>query len=149
MIKRKHAAGVALAATLLTGFEGVKTYAYRDPVGIPTVCMGETRGVKIGDHYTLAECKAMATARVAEFAAGVDAALTVDVSDKTYASFVSWSYNLGIGAFKSKISPLVNSGHVMDACTKMGLYVYAHGIKLPGLVTRRREEVALCLDGLR
>lgn len=148
-MQRKHAQGIALATVLLTGFEGVRERAYRDPVGIPTVCMGETRGVKIGDTYTLEQCKSMATARVAEFATGVDQALTVEVSDKTYASFVSWSYNLGIGAFQSKIAPLVNAGRIADACRKMGLYVYAHSIKLPGLVSRRQEEVALCLDGLK
>ena len=148
-MKSKHVIGIALATSMLTGFEGIRQYAYRDPVGIPTVCMGETRGVKIGDHYTLDECKAMATARVAEFAAGVDAALTVPVSDKTYAAFVSWSYNLGIGAFKAKIAPLANLGDIAGACRKMGQYVYAHGIKLPGLVTRRQEEVRLCLDGLQ
>lgn len=144
---RKQA--IAIALTALMGFEGVRTIAYRDPVGIPTVCMGETRGVKIGDIYTLQQCKDMATARVAEFAAGVESSLKVPVSDKTFASFVSFSYNLGLGVFKGRIAPLANGGNVAAACRKMGDYVYAHGIKLPGLVNRRREEVALCLDGLR
>ena len=146
---KKHVTGIALAATLITGFEGVRTIAYRDPVGIPTVCMGETRGVKIGDTYTLEQCRAMATDRVAEFATGVEKALKVPVSDKTFASFVSFSYNLGIGVFQNKIAPLVNGNRPMSACVKMGEYVYAKGIKLPGLVRRRREEVALCLDGLQ
>lgn len=148
-MKRKHAAGVALAVTMLTGFEGVRTVAYRDPVGIPTVCMGETRGVKIGDTYTLQQCKDMATGRVEEFATGVESALTVPVSDKTFAAFVSFSYNLGIGVFQNRIAPLANAGRLADACNKMGQYVYARGIKLPGLVRRRQEEVAICLDGLK
>jgi lysozyme len=140
---------IALALTLLVGFEGVRTVAYRDPVGIPTVCMGETRGVKIGDKYTLDECKAMAADRVAEFADGVEKALKKPVSDKTFAAFVSFSYNLGLGVFQKKIAPLVNAGKPEAACQKMGEYVYAKGVKLPGLVNRRREEVALCLEGLR
>ncbi len=147
-MKRKHAAGIALAASLLVGFEGVRTVAYRDPVGIPTVCMGETRGVKLGDTYTLAQCKEMAAGRVAEFADGVEKALTRPVSDKTFAAFVSFSYNLGIGVFQKKIAPLYNEGRQMSACTKMQEYVYARGVRLPGLVTRRREEVKLCLEGL-
>lgn len=148
-MKKSHVIGIALATTMLTGFEGVRLKAYLDPVGIPTVCMGETRGVQIGDTYTLEQCKAMANSRVTEFAKGVDRALTVPVSDKTFASFVSFSYNLGIGVFQSKIAPLANSGKLMSACVKMGEFVYARGIKLPGLVKRRQEEVALCLDGLR
>jgi len=146
---RKRAAAIGLAVTLITGFEGVKLTAYRDPVGIPTVCMGETRGVKIGDTYTLEQCKAMAAGRVAEFAAGVDAALKVPVSDKTFASFVSFSYNLGVDVFAKRIAPLANAGSLTQACRKMGEYVYAKGVRLPGLVNRRREEVNLCLEGLR
>jgi lysozyme len=146
---KKHAIGVAMATSLLMGFEGVRTVAYRDPVGIPTVCMGETRGVVMGDTYTLDQCKAMATARVAEFASGVDNALKVPVSDKTFASFVSFSYNLGIRTFQLRIASLANSGRLEAACRKMGEFSYAHGIQLPGLVRRRQEEVALCLDGLK
>lgn len=148
-MKRKYAAGIALATTLLVGFEGVRLKAYRDPVGIPTVCMGETRGVKIGDSYTLEECRAMTVGRVAEFADGVEKALKRPVSDKTFASFVSFSYNLGIGVFQSRIAPMWNAGRYEAACERMGLYTYAKGIRLPGLVKRRKEEVALCLDGIK
>lgn len=148
-MNKKHAAGIALATSLLMGFEGVRTIAYYDPVGIPTVCMGETHGVKIGDSYTLEQCKAMSTARVAEFAAGVEKALKVKVSNKTFASFVSFSYNLGLGVFTNKIASLANANDLIGACKRMGLYTMAHGITLPGLVKRRQEEVALCLDGLK
>jgi lysozyme len=149
MSSKKYAAGIALATSLLVGFEGVRTIAYYDPVGIPTVCMGETRGVAIGDKYTLEQCKTMANSRVAEFAAGVDKALKVPVSNKTFASFVSFSYNLGLNVFTNKIAPMVNAGDTAGACNRMGLYTMAHGITLPGLVKRRQEEVALCLDGLK
>ena len=149
MSTKRYAAGIALASTLLVGFEGVRTVAYYDPVGIPTVCMGETRGVKIGDVYTLEQCKAMSNVRVEEFAAGVEKALKVKVSDNTFASFTSFSYNLGLGVFTNKIVPLANAGNLVGACKRMGLYTMAHGITLPGLVKRRQEEVALCLDGLK
>jgi lysozyme len=149
MTAKRYAAGIALASSLLMGFEGVRTVAYYDPVGIPTVCMGETRGVKIGDVYTLEQCKAMSNARVAEFAAGVEKALKVPVSDKTFASFTSFSYNLGLGVFTNKIAPLANAHNLVGACNRMGLYTQAHGLTLPGLVKRRQEEVALCLDGLK
>lgn len=148
-MSKRYVAAVAIATTMLTGFEGVRRVAYLDPVGIPTVCMGETRGVKIGDIYTLDECKAMSTAAVAEFALGVENALKVPVPDKTFAAFVSFSYNLGLGVFKRDIAPLANGGNMVAACSKMGGYVYARKIKLPGLVKRRNEEVSICLDGLK
>lgn len=149
MNAKRYTAGIALAVTMITGFEGVRRVAYYDPVGIPTVCMGETRGVKIGDVYTLDQCKAMTNARVTEFAVGVEKALKVKVSNKTFASFVSFSYNLGIHVFNNKIAPMVNAGNLAGACKRMGLYTKAQGITLPGLVRRRQEEVALCLDGLK
>lgn len=50
---------LALTSTGLIETEGLSTSAYRDPIGIPTVCVGETRGVKMGDRYTREECLEM------------------------------------------------------------------------------------------
>ena len=49
---------LAAAVALVSGFEGLRNYAYRDPVGIPTICFGETRGVHMGDYKTTQEGKA-------------------------------------------------------------------------------------------
>jgi GH24 family phage-related lysozyme (muramidase) len=49
----------ALAVGFVGGEEGVSTKAYRDVVGAPTIWLGQTRGVKIGDTPTMDECKTM------------------------------------------------------------------------------------------
>ena len=49
----------ALAIGLVGAWEGLRTVAYRDIVGVPTVCFGETRGVEMGDEYTVEECQVM------------------------------------------------------------------------------------------
>jgi lysozyme len=49
--KSRLAAGTALAAlcySLLIGFEGMRTSTYRDVIGIPIVCVGETKGIRMG-----------------------------------------------------------------------------------------------------
>ncbi|MER5172677.1 glycoside hydrolase family protein, partial [Thioclava kandeliae] len=58
-IRKRHAAGVAgvaaaiaLAITTIAPWEGRELRAYRDIVGIPTICFGETEGVKMGDVAT-------------------------------------------------------------------------------------------------
>lgn len=52
---------LALALTLLAGAEGLSTVAYRDPVGIPTLCFGYTRGVEMGDTATPEQCQQVLT----------------------------------------------------------------------------------------
>ncbi len=66
----------ALVIGIVGAWEGVRTVAYRDVVGIPTVCFGETRGVKIGDRYTLEECRVMLGEGVEHFEAGMRSCLT-------------------------------------------------------------------------
>jgi lysozyme len=146
--------GGALAASvvaLVSTFEGLRTYAYRDPVGIPTVCFGETRGVKMGDHHTPAECKDMLVSRLQEFETGMRRCLVMpdSIPDQPYAAFLSFSYNVGTGAFcKSSVARNANAGNLRDACDALLMWDKAAGIRLPGLTKRRQQERALCLQGV-
>lgn len=142
--------GAVLAAliTLVGGFESLRTYAYRDPVGIPTICFGETRGVEMGDTATIEECRQMLGDRLVEFSSGVDKCLTRPVPDKPYMAFVSLAYNIGTGAFcKSTVVKRSNVGNLRGACDAILMWNKAGGMVLPGLVKRREVERALCLEG--
>ncbi len=145
----KKGGAILVTLTALVGsFEGLREYAYRDPVGIPTICFGETRGVKIGDHKTAEECRTMLGDRLVEFAAGVDRCLTYRVPDKVYVAFVSFAYNVGVGAFcGSTLAKLANAGRLVAACNELPKWVRTRGIVLPGLVNRRAAEQKLCLEG--
>jgi len=146
-LKKGGAVLVALTG-LVGGFEGLREYAYRDPVGIPTVCFGETRGVKLGDHYAPEQCKAMLGNRLIEFSQGVDKCLTRPVADNVYVAFVSFAYNVGVSAFcHSTLVAKANAGDVFGACDELSKWTRAHGIVLPGLVERRRVEREMCLHG--
>lgn len=148
------AAWLGIAVTAVGAFEGLRTVAYRDPVGIPTVCFGETLNVQMGDTYTPAQCRDMLADRLKQF----DAALTdclpalPRLPAQTRAAFVSWSYNVGTPtACKSTLVRLAKQGDLVRACNELPKWVYATKagikIKLPGLVNRRAEERAMCLKG--
>ena len=146
--------GGALAGALITlvaGFEGLRTYAYRDPVGIPTICFGETRGVKMGDKATVDECKAMLGARLVEFETGMRSCLKNPdaIPNGAYAAFISFTYNVGVGAFcGSTLKRKADAGDITGACNELPKWAKARGITLPGLVKRREAERKLCLGGL-
>lgn len=142
----------SLAIGIVGGYEGLRTKAYRDIVGVPTVCFGETRGVKMGDSYTVDECKAMLGDALVEFEQGMRKCMTRpdSVPDKPYVAFLSLSYNIGIGAFcKSTLARKVNAGDIRGACDELLKWNRAGGQVVRGLTRRRQEERALCLSGLK
>jgi len=149
----------ALAVGLVGVFEGLRTHAYRDPIGIPTVCYGETRGVKMGDAYTKEQCDVMLGNALVDFELRMRKCLTAPdrIPDKSYVAFLSLAYNIGVGGFcKSSIARYANryasTGNLRDlteACNRLRLYNKAGGRVLNGLVRRRNEERKLCLEGVR
>ncbi len=54
---KKAKTWIAICVGCVASFEGLRTIAYRDPIGIPTVCFGETAGVKLGDKITVSIVK--------------------------------------------------------------------------------------------
>lgn len=152
-------AAAAACTGLIGGFEALRTTAYRDIVGIPTICWGETQNVRMGDKKTVAECNSIFARRLDEFASHVEACVpsTVTMPVERYAAHVSLAYNLGWDGYcQSSVARLQNAGDVRGACDallrfdkvsqgkgKAKVYVVSKG-----LVRRRAEERALCLKGI-
>lgn len=148
------AVGGALAAliALVGTFEGLRTTAYKDIVGVTTVCYGETRNVMLGDTYTPEECKEMLGERLAEFSKGVRNCLRDPDSlpDKVFISYVSLAYNVGVPTFcRSSIARKANQGDIVGSCNAILLYNRAGGEVVRGLVLRRQKERKICLSGLK
>lgn len=138
---------LAVSGSLIAYFEGRSLLAYLDPVGIPTICEGVTKGVKLGDKRTHAECDEALAHEVRLHAAIVDKYVTVPMSPNTYAALVSFVYNVGEGNFRnSTLLRKLNVGDKVGACNELNRWVYAKGKKLNGLVERRRQERLLCLE---
>lgn len=143
---RKLPAWLLACALCVSGAEGLRTVAYRDPVGIPTICFGETKGVKLGDKTSADQCEGLLIKRLGEFEAGVSGCVKVALPDTRRAALVSFAYNVGVPTFcGSTLVRKLNAGDVVGACDQLRRWVYAGSIKLPGLVKRREEERKLCL----
>lgn len=150
---KKSGALMAAAVALVGAWEGLRTVAYPDKLayGIPTVCFGETRGVKLGDRYTVEECKVMLGEALVEFEAGMRKCLKSPeaIPAKSYVAFLSLSYNIGTGAFcGSTVARRANAGDIKAACEAISMWNKAGGRVVKGLVNRRAEERKICLEGL-
>lgn len=144
------AAAVLIATPFVAKHEGNRLVAYLDPVGIPTICYGETLGVKMGQVETQASCDEKLKVRLAEFSKQVDDLVVPTITPTTLAALTSFTYNVGVNAFKrSTMLKKINAGDIAGGCREMQKWVYAKGIKWPGLVKRRKEEMELCLAGLQ
>ena len=148
--KNAAAAGlVALIVAFVGGWEGLRTNAYLDPVGIPTICYGYTHGVKLGQARTADECEGLLTQEVLVAIDGVNSCVRVPLSDGELAAYTSFVYNAGRGAFcGSTLVRKLNTGDRAGACAQLSRWVNSRGRQLPGLVKRRAEERRMCEGGL-
>lgn len=144
MQHKKKLTWAAICVACVAGFEGLRTYAYRDAVNIPTICYGETLGVQMGDKKTEADCKTMLASRLQEFNRGVDRCVHVPMSEARRAAVVSFTYNVGVGALcKSTFAKRLNANDP-KACDELLKWDKAGGRKLAGLTRRRAAERTLC-----
>lgn len=146
MENKQKAGWLAIAVAAVASFEGLRQTAYNDPVGIPTICFGETKGVKIGDKATIEQCKGMLAESLSIADKSVMSCVKVPMGDYRHAALVSFTYNVGGAAFcNSTLVKKLNVGDAVGACNELPKWTYAKGIQLPGLVKRRNEERELCL----
>lgn len=143
------AAAVMAGSGTVSYFEGKENKAYVDPVGIVTICYGETRGVKKGDYKTDEECLESLASELVEHEKGMLKAVRVPLSIKEQAAYLSFTYNLGIKSFtNSTLLKKLNSGDRVGACNQLLRWNKANGKVLNGLTKRRQEENKLCLEGV-
>lgn len=156
-LKKAGAAGIPAAAlaaflSLAPHNEGLRTVAYWDPYGqVWTVCYGDTENVHKGDRYTAAECDQKLVERIQrDFDPGVMAVLNQPVPDLVRGAFDDLAYNIGVHAFQgSTVVKRWNKGDFKGACDAVLMWNMAGGKVLKGLVRRRHEEQAKCLEGIK
>lgn len=156
------AAAVVVAAPLAAGFEGLRTKPYKDPVGISTVCYGETNvPMRV---YSKDECGAFLRKHLTEVYAPKILKCVPEFIEpervNEFAALLDFSYNAGpAAACKSPMAKAFNAGQWAQGCrafsatyiTKKGVkihgyYASAGGREYPGLVRRRATEAKVCLE---
>lgn len=147
-------AGAALAALVLAfvgAWEGRRLVAYLDTGGVPTICEGVTRGVKLGMRATPAECDRLFLAELVRHETDLRACLRAPdaLPDPVYVAVLSWFYNVGAAqGCGSTLVRKLNAGDVRGACEQLPRWVRDNGRVIRGLVNRRASERALCLEGV-
>lgn len=148
------AGAAALAAAFIAPHEGLSLQAYRDSVGVWTICRGSTTGVRPGDRKTREQCEELFASEVGQFLEEVDRAMRPEIPAPSMAAITSLCFNVGLPTCRPVIAR-VNEGRLRDACNAITLYTRAGGkdCRRPdsncrGIITRREDERELCLAGL-
>ncbi|TFH84720.1 lysozyme [Billgrantia azerbaijanica] len=137
---------LALAAATVGHFEGKELSAYRDAVGVVTICYGHTATARIGQTHTDEECERLLKGDLGDAFDAVNRHVEVPLPPTREAALASFVYNVGPGAFsRSTLLRRLNAGKVVEACHELSRWTYAGGKRLAGLVKRRDVERWLCL----
>lgn len=134
---------------LIKQFEGWRSRAYRDPIGVWTIGYGHTSmagppEVTQDMRITKAEGEAILKRDLVKYETAVSRAVKVELAQEQFDALVSFCYNVGPGNFRrSSVLRAVNARQWAVAARRFALWNRAGGRVLPGLVRRRAAEAAL------
>jgi lysozyme len=119
--------------------------AYQDPVGVWTIGYGHTGAdVQPGLTITQEQASDLLLQDVAGAVAAVNRLVTVPLTQNQFDALVDFTFNVGQGNLASStLLRELNAGNTAGAAAQFLVWVYAKGVELPGLVTRRQAEAAL------
>jgi len=126
---------------LIKEFEGCRLTVYLDPIGIPTVGYGHTKGITkamVGKKISQALADQYLREDL-ETAENAVEKLGIDFNTNQASALVSFAFNCGVGNLK-KLCTNRNKVQIGDA---LMLYTKAGGVELAGLVRRRKAEKTL------
>lgn len=169
-MRRVVVAGLSLTAAGLisiASLEGFRSEAYIPVAGdVLTIGFGHTKGVKLGDKITVSEGLSLLHEDVRTAEAAVKECVKVPLYQHEYSAYVSLAYNIGQKAFcDSTLVRKLNAGDYAGACEEIkrwtcgpdptGKYALMYPghhcgsgkAPLPGLVERRAQEYARCMEG--
>ena len=132
---------ITLARDLIKKWEGCKLKAYLDGGGVPTIGYGHTKDVQLGDMITQEQADAWLDEEVPEYMFGVLAVVNTNLNPNQLAALTSFTYNVGINAFKSStMLKLINSGKLLEASNQFERWNKDNGQVVVGLTNRRADE---------
>ncbi|WP_112291970.1 lysozyme [Rahnella sp. AN3-3W3] len=132
---------------LIGNFESCQRDPYKCPADVWTDGVGNTHGVKPGVRKTDAQIAADWGKNILEAEKCVNRYADGEkLKQGPFDAAVSVTFNVGCPAMqKSTMFWMFRQGKITEACNQFPRWVYAGGKVLPGLVTRRDKEKALCL----
>ena len=147
------AAAALIVTPFVSGWEsGGKEHlvAYKDIVGVWTICGGETLGVKRGIVETPEGCRAREEAALVRHAEPVLACTPMlRAHPNQLSASISLAYNIGTAGFcKSTVARRFNARDWKGACDAFLMWNRAGGKVVAGLTRRREAERRLCMKDL-
>lgn len=144
---------IELAMPLAKVSEGCRLYPYYDPVGYPTIGHGHllsrTPWAGLGNWSRIdrAEAERLLIIDLRKAARSVYRLCPVPLKPTQLAALIDFTFNVGGGNLEiSTLRRAVNRGDFNRAAEQFGRWVYARGVKLPGLVRRRAAEREMFLS---
>ena len=147
---------VAAAVVIAIPAEGLMRRAYRDPVGVLTVCYGHTSEVQRDKVYSIDECKAKLDKDMLAAVTAVERCQP-GLPAPVLAAFGDAAFNIGprvaCDTRNSTAARLLQAGRLREACEQLPKWdkarVMGVMVSLPGLSKRRAKERDLCLSGVQ
>lgn len=123
-------------------------HAYKDAVGVNTICHGHTAGVKMGQTATDDMCKQWLMEDLNIAVESINKNVKVDLTEYQTMALASFIYNVGGGAFsKSTMLKRINEGKFCAAAAEFPRWNKAGKVVLDGLTKRRYAEQDLFVEG--
>jgi len=123
---------------------------YYDPVGLPTIGYGHLlsrtawKPLNQFPAISVAQAEALLRADLMKAAGVVMRLVKVKLNANQIAALIDFVFNAGAGNFEiSTLRRVINRGDLAAVPTQLMRWVYAKGVRLPGLVKRRKAEAAL------
>lgn len=136
-------------STLIEG-EGMRTEAYLDGAGVPTICVGHTKGVKLGMKVSKEQCEVWLREDLAWSETSVRRWVRVPLTQHQYDALVLFVFNVGDGNFaRSTLLRKLNAGDTAGALAEFPKWNKIRNPKTGklepsrGLSNRRRMEMNL------
>ena len=109
-----------------------------------TIGYGHTRSVAPNQVISESQGEELLKEDLIRFERAVNNLVTVPLNQKQFDALVSFAFNCGVSAFsRSTLLRRLNEGDYNTASKEFHKWVHAGRKRLPGLVTRRREESQL------
>ena len=127
---------------LITKFEGCKLQAYLDSGGVPTIGIGHTKGVKMGDAIAYIQARDFLRTDIAIAEAAINAD-NLSLTQEQFDAVVILVFNIGTGEkgyAGSTIRKMLKEKRYIDAAAQFSRWYFDNGIPNKGLLSRRLKE---------
>lgn len=144
---------------LFKEWEGMETHVYLDSGGAPTIGIGhlltrsertsgkiivQGQAINYQNGLTEQQCWDLLDQDLDDAERAVNEAIKVPLNQNQFDALVSFTFNIGAGAFRSStLLKLLNQGQYDQVPAQLRRWVRDNGKVVQGLVNRREKEIVL------